>query len=334
MLRSLSGFASLLTLVLVVAIAAWFMVFARYRLPATIITAGEIRPETGTYSAILVHGGTQREYLLHAPPAATAGRPLPVFILLHGGGATAGRALALSGLQEVADTQGFYIAMPQGFRGNWNDGRPDSGSEATKHNVDDVGFIVAMLDDIAKHLPVDSRRVYAAGISNGAMMTHRLACEATNRIAAVAMVAGTAPADLAGCSPSRPISVMGFHGTADPITLYAGGEVRSLFGLKKRGKVISAGDFKAFWVRFNRCSSERVAVRLPDINQDDHSDVLQESYSICDQGSSVIFYRVTGGGHTWPGGRQYASPIMVGGTNKDINASELIWAFFVQHPRP
>src|SRR3990172_834937 len=186
----LSGVVVVLLVVLVVAAG---LVVRGLRLSKTEVTPGPVSPQAGTYLATIDHGGRVRRYLLHVPPAAKDLQPLPLVVLLHGGGGPGDRIDDLTGMIAIADREGFLVALPDGVDKNWNDGRDDVRSTAHRENVDDVGFIRAMIDDVAAKTPVEARRVYAAGISNGAMMSSRLACEASDLIAAVGLVVGTAP---------------------------------------------------------------------------------------------------------------------------------------------
>jgi polyhydroxybutyrate depolymerase len=241
----------------------------------------------------------------------------------------------LTHINSVADREGFLVAFPQGIGKNWNDGRPDSGSKAQKANVDDVGFIRAVIADISAKLKVDPRRVFATGISNGAIMSNRLACEAADKIAAVALVVGTAPYGLEeSCAPGRPVPLMAFLSRDDPLVPYEGGEITALLNFIKRGKVVSADDLEGFWKLNNGCKGSAEVGQLPDRSAADHSTVTRTAQSQCDAGADVVFYRFDGSGHTWPGGKQYLSTWLVGTTNRDIDATELIWGFFAAHPMP
>jgi polyhydroxybutyrate depolymerase len=323
----------LLVLLGVVAVAA--IVLGRGRLHSFDVTPGPVEAAAGTYEVKLEHDGRLRVYFVHVPPAISAGEPLALVLALHGGGGRAQQMNDLTHFNGVADREGFLVAYPQGVSKNWNDGRPDSGSKAQKEYVDDVGFILAVIEDAATRLRVDRRRVYATGISNGAIMSNRLACEAPDAIAAVALVVGTAPAGFeSACSPARPVPLLAFLSENDPLVPYEGGEITALFKIVKRGKVVSAVDLESFWASNNGCSGGITAEDLPDVITADDSTVKRVGYVRCDAGADVVFYNLHGSGHTWPGGKQYLSPWLVGTTNRDIDATELIWQFFAAHPMP
>jgi len=328
----LGGAAMVLLGALVVTVV---LVIGGRRLGETEVTPGLVSPQAGTYLATIDHGGRVRRYLLHVPPAAKDLQPLPLLVLLHGGGGTGDRIDDLTGMIAIADREGFLVALPDGVDKNWNDGRDDVRSTAHRENVDDVGFIRAMIDDVAAKTPVETRRVYAAGISNGAIMSSRLACEASDRIAAVGLVVGTAPEGFEEtCRPVRPVPVIAFLGTDDPLVPYEGGPISAVLSLIDRGRVVSAEALKQFWARHNGCAEPAAVAELPDITTADNSRVVREAFGGCSEGADVVFYRIDGGGHTWPGGKQYLSPWLVGTTNRDVSASELIWRFFAAHAMP
>jgi polyhydroxybutyrate depolymerase len=162
-------------------------------------------------------------------------------------------------------------------------------------------------------------------------MSFRLACDAADLFAAVAPVTATMPADLGPrCQPSAPVAVLGINGTADPLVPYAGGHVRTLFGL--RGEIWSTDRTIAFWAKRNACAGPPDVRALADRDSDDGSRVVDITYARC-AGARVRLLRVEGGGHTWPGGTQYLPTAWIGPTNRDIDASEAIWRFFAASVR-
>jgi polyhydroxybutyrate depolymerase len=286
-----------------------------------------------TFTCSIPWGGLTRTYRLYLPPAPVkSGRSLPLVIALHGGGGNAGKMLKLTqgGFNTLADKEGFLVVYPNGVENHWNDGRENARYRALREKIDDVGFISALIDRLAKDRNIDQQRVYVAGISNGAMMAQRLACERAGKIAAIAAVAGNLPDDRAPQgSPARPLSVLMISGTADPMMPWDGGEVR--FFLLKLGRVLSVAQTVKFWVTRNRCSPIPVITRLPHRNPRDATRVRREVYGDGDLGTEVVLYAIEGGGHTWPGGRLNVPESFTGPTSQDLNACEVIWSFFTRH---
>ncbi|MBX7111962.1 MAG: prolyl oligopeptidase family serine peptidase [Dehalococcoidia bacterium] len=310
-----------------IAFSGWWFFVGRYRLPS--IEADEWSPGAplGTYRIELPSDGRDRYYLLHTPPRSAEPLP-PLLVALHGGGSRPEVMPALTGLLAVADREGFVVVLPAGIDGGWNDGRADSGQAAGRQGIDDIGFIRAVVEDASKHALVDMARVFATGISNGAMMSSRLACEASDVFAGIAPVAGTAAEGFESwCRPARPVAVMAFLGTADPLVPFEGGDVGGIFLGRGRGRVVSASDFEAFWSQHNRCERQP-RDQLPDADRSDGSRASVEAFVGCTGGGEMAVYVLDGGGHTWPGGRQYLSPRLVGHTNRDLSASELMLQFF------
>jgi polyhydroxybutyrate depolymerase len=266
-------------------------------------------------------GGVTRRYFLYLPSTWRRGSPAALVLVFHGGGGRASGIAPHTGFSALAEREGFLVAYPQGLNGRWNDGR---GYAATH---DDVGFVRALLDTLGRELAIDPRRVYATGISNGAMFAYRLACDLPGAFAAVAPVAGAMPADLApACAHTEPVSVLAFQGTADPLMPYAGGGVA-----RRRGRVLSAERSIAFWATSSGCAGAPVTMEEPD-RVSDGTRVRRMVYGACREGRAVELYTIEGGGHTWPGGPPVGGA--VGRVTREIDATPLIWAFFAEHPRP
>ena len=274
--------------------------------------------------------GRSRTYVLHVPAARPGPRPLVVSI--HGAGGSAQGVEHQSGWGALADREGFLVAYPDGTGKTWNDGRADTPSRSVKENVDDVGFIAALIEDVARRTPVDRRRVYVNGMSNGAFMSARFACERADLVAAIGLVVGTIGPDvLASCKPTRPFSVISFGSTNDPLVPYAGGFVR--LGVVVRGKAASFDDTTRLWVDRFGCTSPAERTLLPDRDHEDGSTARLDAYA-CPGGAAVHAYTLLGGGHTWPGGRQYLPRPIIGPVNRDVDATAAMWAFFAAHPAP
>ena len=190
-----------------------------------------------------------------------------------------------------------------------------------------MAFIRVLLDTLGRRLGVDPHRIYATGISNGAMFAYRLACDLPGVFAAIAPVAGAMPAALApACSHGPAVALAAFQGTADPLVPYDGGGVAA-----RRGQVLSAARSVAMWAATAGCAPEPSVTMTPDRSRDGMR-VRLTSYAGCAEGRDVDLYTIEGGGHTWPGGP--ASGRRVGRVTRDIDATATIWSFFARHPKP
>jgi len=270
-------------------------------------------------------GGLTREYILHVPPSYTGSEPVPLVLLFHGFGQPAADQLQYSEMGAKADAEGFIVVVPQALSSpniaeeHWNFLIFEPGAP------DDIAFIGELLDALEAELCVDSARVYSTGISNGAMFSVRLACDMSDRIAAIAPVAGVYyppwSADLAAeppCEPERPVPVLAFHGTADDTIPYAGGQIG--LGLPFHTRHIE-NEVMPAWAASNGCGP------TPAIGQATPN-VRLITYAGCDQGADVKLYAVEGGGHVWPG----ADELKKGPDPADeISANALIWDFFDSH---
>lgn len=262
-----------------------------------------------------------RTYELYVPASYSDGQPAPLLLVLHGAGGTGARSQGWLGLDELAEENGFIIAYPDGLANNWDFGNGLPTRTGTPYRVDDVGFLVWLVDEIGKDYTIDRERVFAAGMSNGALMAYRLACEAPETFAAIAAVAAPVyvPA-VRGCEDT-PVSVLFIHGTEDPILSWER-------VLTRNGQVIglSAFDTFAFWSRHNGCSQDVDDIHaeaLPDTDPDDGSTVRHLALTDCADGTEVQFYGIEGGGHTWPG-HAFDVDIELGNLNMDMDASAVI----------
>lgn len=285
---------------------------------------------TGDHRRSIEHQGRQRTYLLHLPDSAAQKQGSPVVLAFHGGGTNARLMKFYVDLDRVADKEGFIVVYPNGTGRlrrvlTWNAG--DCCGYAAEKKVDDVDLVRAILDDLEQVLSIDRRRIYATGLSNGAMMAYRLACELSQTIAAVAPVAGTM--NLKSCRPVRPVPILHFHGTADLNCPYEGGVgPRSIAGL----------DFPSVeatltrWREINGCEKGGSLTAVPD-RQDDGTAVEVTDWNDCRSGAPISLVKINGGGHSWPGVR---APLggRLGPATQDISASEMIWKFFRDHPLP
>lgn len=292
---------------------------------------------TGDYDFSLVHAGLTRKYKVHLPPNYDKADKTPVVIYLHGGGGSL-KAAYKDGMDKASDKFGFILVVPAGTGPmpdrllTWNGGKWPIGTGgfetesccgyAVKNNIDDVGFISKVIEEVKNKFKVDEKRIYATGISNGAMMSYRLACELSDKIAAIASVAP--PAVPMNCAPSKPVPVMHIHGTVDPCAPYDGGTGGGCFGSEKY-EMQSAKEMVDLWRNINGCSGGSVITYQK-------GDVTCISYNKCEGTSELEFCTIEGGGHTWPSGSQYLSADKIGPVSYDISFDQ-IWEFFKRHPK-
>lgn len=253
-----------------------------------------------------------RSYRLHVPKNAKT--PAPLVLALHGMGSSGRQMEGLTGFNALADRHGFAVAYPDGLNRKWNYWDDDK----------DLAFLVALIDDLVAKGTADRTRVYVTGISNGAYMAQRLAADRADRIAAFAAVAGTMSTRMAEIAkPSRPVPHLYFHGTEDAIAGYDGKD-----RLTKRKLSLSAEEAVVWWAKKNGCQDAPLAEKLPD-KEDDGTTVERRTYG---GEAPVVFYRIDGGGHTWPG-MPGAGGRVLGRTCRDFGASEVMWEFFARHSR-
>lgn len=325
-----------LTLLLSFAVAAWGCEVETEQgevASPPVIAEDAAKPEVGLerdFVGELVHDGLRRTYLVHVGSSCSAEKPAPLVIVLHGGGGTGAGTVKLTNFNAIADREGFIVVYPDGVDRHWNDGRGVEWYRAHTENIDDLGFISALIDELSTKLKVDTKRVYVTGISNGGMMSYRLGCELSQRIAGIAPVTASISVNMAKVwSPSRPMPVLIIAGTADPLVPWDGGDIR--FGGRIYGTVLSVPDTVKFWVEKSGCLAKPMVIRLPEVDPTDGTTVRKEVYAGCWGGAEVVLYAVEGGGHTWPGGWQYLPERIIGKTSREFSASEVIWQFFKAH---
>jgi polyhydroxybutyrate depolymerase len=253
---------------------------------------------------ITVNGSTH-SYLERLPAGARPGKAAPMLVEFHGYGGTAAGMAALTHLPEQGSMRGFVVVTPDGPGHTWQ--LSGSGTDAQ--------YVEAVITQVQDSSCIDLNRVYATGFSQGAAFTILLACAHRGEFAAIATVAVEFRL---GCA--TPLSLLAFHGTADPAVPYPNGAVGlSLPGVKVRGTLLNMGD----WARLDDCRSVPTLHRLP-------PDVERRAWTSCARGAQVVLYSVQGGGHTWPGAARRASPMY---TTQTISATRLVLAFFARHPQ-
>jgi polyhydroxybutyrate depolymerase len=253
----------------------------------------------GTTAMTLTSGGLVRRAVLHVPPRVAVGRRLPLVVALHGAGKSGPFMQRYSGLSTLADRWGFVVVYPSAFgphpRWTLNDDNPTAPNDAL--------FVRDLLVTLEARVCVDRTRVYAAGVSNGGGLAARLACVLSGRFAAVASVAGSY-ASITPCEPSRPVSVLEMHGTADASVPYG-----------------NVADFLQGWIQRDHCPSQPVQTSIA-------ADAERFDWQPCAAGSALEHVRIDGGPHAWPG----ATPPDPGSVTS-IAASQVVWDFFRAHTR-
>jgi len=274
--------------------------------------------------------GAEREYILHIPSGYPfASPPIPLLIVLHGGGGSASRMVNFSGFNDISDREKFFVVYPNGQNKQWRDGR--IGKDLPK-KYDDVKFISDLIDTLSANYNIDRERVFSTGISNGGFMSIYLAYKLSSKIKAIAPVCANIPANLKDeFTFPDPVSMLLINGTDDPLVKYDGGWIGFREGLFKkgtRGKSVSTDETIQVWNKILGCDAQPVVETIPDKDADDDCTAEKFIYKNCQEQTQLVLIKITGGGHTWPGGVQYLPKAIVGPVCRDFNASEMIWQFF------
>ena len=314
----------------------WIAGFTLASLATMFAVTGVARADLtpGDYTFKLEHGGRERSYIVHVPRDQLT-NPWPVVLNFHGGGSSAAGQQAYSRMDATSDREGFLVVYPNGtgvLEGKlltWNAG--SCCGYAMNKKVDDVGFVRAVVDDLETRTTIDRARIYATGLSNGAMMAYRLAAEAPDLLAAIAPVAGAQLPD--PFKPKSPVPILHIHSVDDTRALYKGGlgPPYPLTTIRVQHPPVEA--LLARWAEFDGCP------RNPGIGK-----TLQGSgghtatrltYGPCTTGMEVVLWKLTGAGHVWPGGaHEYMSRMLgsqskiLGAATDVIDANNQMWAFF------
>jgi len=268
-----------------------------------------------TINASITHDGIERDYILYVPEIYDGSTAVPLVLNFHGFGSSASQQMFYGDFRDIADTEGFLLVHPEGTTliGNqfWNVGFPGLSS-----TIDDVGFTEALIDELATLYTIDLDRVYATGMSNGGFMSFLLACQLSEKIAAVASVTGSMTQDtFDDCNAQLPTPVLQIHGTEDDVVSY-----------NENNLSLPIPDVISYWVDHNNCETTPTTTTLPDVDVSDGSTIEYSVYEDGDNGITTEHMKVIGGGHTWPG-----SILNSAGTNQDIDASMEIWLFFSRY---
>lgn len=274
----------------------------------------------GSHELFLVHGGQSRGFIVHVPRSYRADRPAPLVLALHGGGGSM-EVMArdrLYGLVAQSEASGWIAVFPNGYSrlagklATWNAGI--CCGAARDRGSDDVGFLRAVVADVQSRLPIDPQRIFATGMSNGGMMSYRLACEASDVFRAVAAVAGTD--GTLDCRPDRPVPVFHIHARDDDRVLFGGG---SGSASETHAEFVSVPATVDKWARLNACKDPaQTVLKQPG--------VVCEVRSSCRDGTEVRVCVTETGGHSWPGGRK----ALGGKGSSALDATTEIWDFFAR----
>jgi polyhydroxybutyrate depolymerase len=291
----------------------------RLALPAllalALLSSGARVQGAGTREETVVVDGSARAFLLHLPPDSAGPRPLPLVVLLHGLGGSAARMESYTGMSALADRERFAVAYAQGLGApaNWNVWRPGA--------PDDVAYVRALIDRARQVARIDSRRIFVAGHSNGGLMAYRVGAELGDRVAAIGVVAGSigwradAGEQAVVRGPTRPVSAIIVHGTADDIVPFDDTIPRPA----AYRRAIPAPESAAYWARSLGCAA-------PPERETPSGGIVRLERHRCPRGAAVELHAIVGGGHGWP-----AAGADGGGAAPA--ATPLLWEFFARHPR-
>ncbi|MET2984723.1 alpha/beta hydrolase family esterase [Aureibaculum conchae] len=289
----------------------------------------------GAYNTKTIqHEDIERTFHVYLPTNFNKDNPTPMVLALHGGsgsGKRFERDVSDGTLTIAADSRGVILVMPEGIDKRWNDGRPEIFNGDRMY--DDVGFISVIIDEMIQNYGVNANKVYVTGISNGGLMSVRLALELSNKIAAAAPVTAQITKALESIVPDTPISIMIINGTADPLVPYDGGYIQVPGITENRGEILSTDETIEKFNAFNQCTNPAEIEPSIDNLPRDGTSIEITRYNNCEQRTEVVLVKVVGGGHTWPGGAEYLPPIIVGKVSREINASQLILDFFLSHSK-
>lgn len=267
---------------------------------STVRIAPAARPALAT-SVLVSVGSPARRYRLHVPTSVSetaSGAPRALVVAFHAAGSSTRQQERASGLSALADRAGFVVVYPEGRGGAW------AGDSA------DERFVRAVVADVATRVRVDPRRVYATGISNGALMADRAACGMGDLFAAIATVAGTYEIDADACRPARPVPVLAVHGLRDRLAPYAG----------RPGRWTGVEAWATAWAARNGCATAP-ATRV-------ETAITTRAWTPCAAGGDVVLHTVPALGHAWPG-----DPT-VPAARSALDATAAMWVFFAAHPMP
>jgi polyhydroxybutyrate depolymerase len=275
-------------------------------------------PRCTTSEHTLLHQGLSRKYTLYVPSAYKTKKPIPLVLVLHGQTGRGLQVMRLGSWGKKAEEEGFIVAAPDatGDPSAWNSGY----NNGRNYPVDDLAFMRELLDHLEGRFNIDKKRIYACGMSSGAMMSHKVGAELSERIAAIGPVAGSIGAKLKDRGgqvvqippPKSPVSVIAIHGKADKSVPYEGSQNRVM-------NFLPVSDSIAFWVKHDGCD------RMSRKKVSAEGNLIEEVYSSGKDGTEVVLYTIENAAHIWPRTN--------GQDPQPIDATDVIWDFFVKHPK-
>ena len=278
----------------------------------SVLLAASTAIAQNTIDATMQHDGLTRTYRLYVPAAYSAATPVPLVLNLHGYTSNNIQQEFYGDFRPIADTANFIIVHPNG---TLDGGGQQFWSSFGLSTVDDVGFLSALIDVIQSQYSIDPNCIYSTGMSNGGFMSYELACQLSDRIAAIASVTGSMiQGRWNACNATHPTPVMQIHGTVDPTVPYTGNPVQGMMHIDTLVKR---------WTEFNNCDLTPTVTPVPNTNLVDGCTAEHQVFGNGTQGTTVELFKVAGGAHTWPG-----AAVTIGVTNQDFSASKEIWKFF------
>lgn len=269
----------------------------------------------------------ERSYYYYIPSRLKDQKNFPLMLVLHAVGSTGKDAAGSWGFLELAEKEGFAVIFPNAYYGEWNDGRNSPIVSIDNSDIDDVGFLSALIDRFVRENGADAARVYMAGVSNGGMMTLRAGCEISRQLTAIAPLLASIPGNIyKNCSPEKGLPVFMINGTADPIVPFEGGEV-TLSG-RHFGDVVSVRDTVDLWLEANICTAQPIYGKREEYKPTREAKAIAtELYNKCASGNIVMLYILEEGGHSIPSFKRRRALVSFE-QETDFNAAAEIWDFF------
>lgn len=276
--------------------------------------------------------GIQRTYTYYIPENLDLSEPQPLMLVLHGLGADGNYAAENWGFTEIAQQQGHIAVFPDGLDGEWNDGRGKSFFFREHYEVDDVGFLSALITQFVESFGADATRVFMVGVSNGGMMTLRMGCEKSSQLTAIAPLLASLPKPLyKTCLPDKPLPVMMINGTKDDVIPFEGGAV--MIAGERYGEVVSVHATLSIWQQRNACNISPVVAPMDEYKPNrEAKGITSELYAKCGSGKAIQLYHIEDGAHSIPSFKHKRSVF------KDVplhpfNAAGDIWDFFKRYKK-